>query len=558
MVFTLHRYIFRDLLKTFALATVVLSGVLGLGVMLPLLRRFSVDPGQVPQLFLYTLPVTLTMVIPIAALLSATLNYGRLSAFNEVNACRASGISMMTLIYPALVLALLVGLATILLAFHVIPYYAARCERMLASDAEKFLFRTIEKKGYLGDMFPDWLIHADRAYYDQHVLTGVVVGQLDHNAKGLMMTRIFSCSRVYVQFDASEGENCFNLRLIDPTVVDNDTGAITKLEESTLSIPFPSLFRDDIKFKNLADLKAIQNDMTRFGPLRDNLLEVRRQLMVEMFFEWCDRQFYHQGFIDMTNPQGRILRVHAGGCELKRSSSVFDLKKAEKNRNARMEPSAIVGEEKSIRIEEYLRPGDRRSMREFTAAIGNLTVAFDQDVPVVMISLDKVTRTTRGESQTYYLAREDFTRLKPPPGDYAVQASELSLPQARQSPLTAWLHGEPSPYLNDKYTELTEDVHELALEIKAELHSRLAFGVSCVALVLLGTALGIYFRSGHLLTAFGVSFIPAALCLITIFTGKHLAVHSSLGVTAGLAFLWSGIIVAAVGNLAIYKLLLKH
>ncbi len=543
-------------MKTFALATVVLSGVLGLGVMLPLLRRFSVDPAQVPELFLYTLPVTLTMVIPIAALLAATLNYGRLSAFNEVNACRASGISMMTLIYPALVLALLVGLATILLAFHAIPYYAARCERMLASDAEKFLFRSIEKKGYLGDMFPDVLIHADRAYYDQHLLTGVVLGQLSHGSDGLNLKKVFSCSRVYVKFDVTGEENHIGLHLIAPTIVDNATGAIYKGEDDTWAITFPGLFKDDIKFKNLPDLKAIQNDMTRFGPLRDNLLDVRQQLQVEMFFEWCDQQFRHQGFVEMTGHQGRLYRIYAGGCELKRTTSVFALKKVDKNRTAQLAPLATTST--PIQIKEFLHPGDARPLREYTAADGDLTVEYDQNNPVVTITLEKVTKAARGEARTYHLSREFFTRLTPPPGDYAAQANGLSLPHTQQKALTEWLRNEPSPYLNHQYAELVKNVHELALEIKAELHSRLAFGVSCVALVLLGAALGIYFRSGHLLTAFGISFIPAALCLIAIFTGKHLAVHSSLGLTAGLAFLWSGIIAAALGNLAIYKLLLKH
>ena len=113
MVFTLHRYIFRDLCKTFLLATAVLSLVLGLGVMLRPLRDFSVDPVNVLKLLAYTLPITLTMVIPISALLAATVNYGRLAVDNEITACRSSGISLTTLVYPALTLALLVGMATL-------------------------------------------------------------------------------------------------------------------------------------------------------------------------------------------------------------------------------------------------------------------------------------------------------------------------------------------------------------------------------------------------------------------------------------------------------------
>ena len=106
MIYTLHRYIFADLVKTFLIATFVLATVMGLGLMLGPMRRMGIDPMKVPELFLCTLPITLVMVLPIAALLSTTLNYGRLAADNEITACRASGISILTLVYPALILGL--------------------------------------------------------------------------------------------------------------------------------------------------------------------------------------------------------------------------------------------------------------------------------------------------------------------------------------------------------------------------------------------------------------------------------------------------------------------
>jgi len=107
------------------------------------------------------------------------------------------------------------------------------------------------------------------------------------------------------------------------------------------------------------------------------------------------------------------------------------------------------------------------------------------------------------------------------------------------------------------HQDIIDDCAELATEIRVEKHSRLAFGVSCVVLVILGTVLGIVFRSGHLLTAFGVSFIPAALCLITIFTGKHIAEKSATDIT-GILFLWSGIGAVLLADIFIYKSLAKR
>jgi len=117
---------------------------------------------------------------------------------------------------------------------------------------------------------------------------------------------------------------------------------------------------------------------------------------------------------------------------------------------------------------------------------------------------------------------------------------------------------QASVYLGNLYRQFRNDCQKLLGEIAVERHCRLAFGVGCVVLVLLGAALGIVFRSGHLLSAFGISFIPAGLCLIAIFTGKHIAEQSGISTTAGIAFLWSGIAVVACANLFVYRHLLKR
>jgi hypothetical protein len=82
-------------------------------------------------------------------------------------------------------------------------------------------------------------------------------------------------------------------------------------------------------------------------------------------------------------------------------------------------------------------------------------------------------------------------------------------------------------------------------------------------MVLFGAALGIYLPSGPSLSAFGLSFLPAVICMTTISTGKHMAID--LGniqlednVLQGLLFLWSGIAVMIIANLKLYGILLKR
>ena len=557
MVFTLHRYIFRDLLKTFCLATLVLSVVLSLGVMLRPLRQFNVAPAQVPELLLCTLPITLTMVLPVAALLAGTLNYGRLAADNEISACRASGISLLSLIYPALTLALLVGVATLLLAFHVIPSYARRFESIIKDDAEAIIFRNIEKKGYLGSVLPDVLIHADRTWPDEHILEGVVVAQLDD----FEIEKILAARLVELRLKPGVHGNQVQLRFKDATaVVDNSS---LYLGDKVMAIGAPSLWRDSIKFKKLDELKAIKRDMTLFEPVRKRLADIRQQSAVEQFFESCDQELSQRGFIDFRSGLHR-LRLHGLGCRLRSSSDTFALVRASKNRTAEiLGPDATTW---PIKVEYFYNWQDAAAERIYRSGQAELVAdagyGLEGQVQAVRLALEEVewTRTDgigafSGYKDTVSLDSHVFPAISIGP-EIVQRAQQISLSDALSYDPDH--RSDSSVYLKRLYEEIRKDCMQLATEIDVELHCRLAFGVSCVVLVLLGTALGIRFQSSNLLTAFGVSFVPAAVCLMAVFTGKHIAEHSSIGIGFGIAFLWSGVVLAALANVVAYKLLLRH
>ena len=129
MVFTLQRYIFRELFRIFLMATIGLTLILSLGGVLQPVQEYGVGPRQVVHILLYFMPITLTFVLPMAALFASALSYGRFAGDNELNACRASGISLTTLVYPGLVLAILVAIANLLLSFHIMPYFVHLAEK---------------------------------------------------------------------------------------------------------------------------------------------------------------------------------------------------------------------------------------------------------------------------------------------------------------------------------------------------------------------------------------------------------------------------------------------
>jgi len=141
MIFILHRYIFREVFKVFILTAVALTLILSLGSVLGPVQKYGVGPQQVLHLMGYFLPITLTFVLPIAALFAAALVYGRFAGDNELDACRASGVSLLSLIYPGLALAIMVAIANLILSFYVMPAFVHRAEKSIKADAKQILFR---------------------------------------------------------------------------------------------------------------------------------------------------------------------------------------------------------------------------------------------------------------------------------------------------------------------------------------------------------------------------------------------------------------------------------
>ena len=182
MVFTLHRYIFRELFKVFVLAAVALTLMMSLGSILRPVQEYGVGPRQVLHLIGYFLPIALTFVLPMAALFAAAFIYGRFASDNELDACKASGISLCTLVYPGLALAIIVATANLILSFHIVPVFVHRAEISLRADTKQILFRNIQRRGYY-ELPPDkqYRIYADRANLRNDTLSGIVITEVKEN-----------------------------------------------------------------------------------------------------------------------------------------------------------------------------------------------------------------------------------------------------------------------------------------------------------------------------------------------------------------------------------------
>src|SRR3954468_7947343 len=142
---TLFWYVFKDLLRVFLLAVLALAGIMSFGGLLRPLTQNGLEASQAGRMLGYLLPAMTTYSLPIAALFATTMVYGRLSADNELTACRAAGISYRSVAMPAVVLGLTVAIASLLFLCFIVPVFTLKVERVIYSNLAQLIANQIER-----------------------------------------------------------------------------------------------------------------------------------------------------------------------------------------------------------------------------------------------------------------------------------------------------------------------------------------------------------------------------------------------------------------------------
>jgi len=120
----LRNYILKECLQPFTLSISVLTSVFLLGY-LPQLANKVINNGvsltAMGQIFMYNIPILLGYTIPIACLITVILALGHMSAENEILAMRASGIHLLRLLVPLVVVGIVLCLVVFMLNDRIIP-----------------------------------------------------------------------------------------------------------------------------------------------------------------------------------------------------------------------------------------------------------------------------------------------------------------------------------------------------------------------------------------------------------------------------------------------------
>ena len=136
----LSRYIFKEFIS---LVVVVLVGILCVYLCVEFLQKADklikqhATFSQAMRYFLYSMPIMITMSLPMASLIAALLSLGNLSRHNEIIAMRAGGVSLFTIIAPLLAGGLLISLFGFLNNEIIMPACTSRANQIRNVEIEK-------------------------------------------------------------------------------------------------------------------------------------------------------------------------------------------------------------------------------------------------------------------------------------------------------------------------------------------------------------------------------------------------------------------------------------
>jgi lipopolysaccharide export LptBFGC system permease protein LptF len=576
---TLFWYLFRDLIRIFFMASGTLAAIMSFGGLMRPLTENGLNAGQVGKMLACLMPAMTAYSLPAAALFATTVVFGRLAADNELTACRAAGMSYLAIGLPAVVFSLLISILSLLLLCFVVPVYSLKVEQVIYSNLAQVVVNTIQREHEirLGSDYPT--VFAEEA----HLLPS------DPNQPGEQMAHLtgptivtyvpggpenslhipkdfYTAESATVRIHPSDENSASGGVRLDMDLVGGAKfpRAFTASDRNQLGVETvtpPPMFldnpiRQNYKFMDIWELMRLDADPSGSERIQQAVADLLRREQERTYLSHLAADQAGLGAYSLRSAaspgKAYILTTQGAGPVLRQDDLIFRSADA-------ASPSGPVSRQVRLTVVDW-----EQVTRVAQANEATLRARADEADGLISVTVelrDVLMRVSDAQNKAGGLPIEP---AELPTWEATIDVPmEDSIKQLKQTRTLA-------AYINDRSLDERDSNHirrEEVLaknEVRAELHGRASFAVSCLILVLVGCALGMMFKSGNFLAAFAISFAPALLCIALVVAGQQTASHvpeviarkfidHDQPLKLGLCVIWSGNVLVlgmAVGLIA--------
>ncbi len=474
----LHRYLVKELFRTFLPSLLCFEFVLILGFSIQLLHKGLDVPSVIsvlPYMVLYTLPHSL----PSSLLTATVMTYGRLSADNEITAIRIAGIHLHNIVTPIVITGIFFSIITLYLNAEVLPrsYFKVRqlqeraVKRVLATHLitakKKIDFHPYQI--YIGNVensiFKDIAVFE---YADDYIIS------------------ILLAEEGEVEIDDTGSQVLLTLRrgeFLRPDIKDSTEAPTTgSFEEAVFQIPLKRRVRHtSLKYTTLTNLIAQREEIK--GELRDS---------GELFRDPEETIKIAMKEISSVNDRKNKVMIRQNKAEMEIKNSKSNISKQE---------GAIERAKFNINVSNnYINVAkgniDKLTKEKEKEFVKNISL-IDKNILLIEKVIEKENRKIKGSKRRILISqrlvgveKENIERIR---------LDHKEIERSKQG-------------LEKEYSTLSERVEmagkqKLRRELSINIHKRLSPSLASLSFILIGIPLGIMTRSSNMLISLGISFI---------------------------------------------------
>jgi lipopolysaccharide export system permease protein len=265
---TLHKYLIRQVLATLFLTVAVFTFVLLIGdalkEILPMLISGRARLGTILEVTGYLIPFIWVFALPMGFLTATLLVFGRFSADQELTAARASGISLLSLVSPVLLLSIFFCGISAWINLDIGPRSRVAFVNLRHKLLAELVDVALPEGRYISD-FPGYIFYTEKN--DKGKLENVMIYMLENETN---VSTTIRAPRGEIEVDATNKQ--FTVILFDARMLTRKNDG-KFVPTSVVKLPFAF----DLNASTNQIYKPKISDMT-FGQLQDELRDLEKNL----------------------------------------------------------------------------------------------------------------------------------------------------------------------------------------------------------------------------------------------------------------------------------------